>query len=119
MISGCEFYKATAIEDLVDEILAKESTSHADEETPFSWLATSGKKQHACPYFASRNALSLCELVLVPYNILLHKSTREAWSLDLKDNIVIVDEAHNLLQVQCIFKLLLIKIFTEKINFYG
>jgi chromosome transmission fidelity protein 1 len=52
----------------------------------------------AGPYFSARSALGLCQLVLVPYNVLLHQPTREAWQLGLKDAVVIVDEAHNLLQ---------------------
>lgn len=37
------------------------------------------------------------QLVVIPYNTLLHKSTREASKIKLKNNIVIIDEAHNLL----------------------
>lgn len=87
----CDFAKTEAIEDLADQILTV-SVSTPEE------LTKAGKSLKACPYFASRGAMHICELVLVPYNVLLHKSTREAWALDLKDNVVIVDEAHNLLQ---------------------
>ena len=37
------------------------------------------------------------QLVVLPYNILLHKSTREACGIKLKGNVVIIDEAHNLI----------------------
>lgn len=37
------------------------------------------------------------QLVVLPYQMLLHKSTRESCGIKLKDNVVIVDEAHNLL----------------------
>ena len=33
----------------------------------------------------------------LPYNILLHKSTREACGIKVDGNIVIIDEAHNLI----------------------
>ena len=34
---------------------------------------------------------------MLPYNTLLHTPTREAVGIKLKDNIVIIDEAHNLM----------------------
>ncbi|KAI1727880.1 DEAD2 domain-containing protein [Ditylenchus destructor] len=91
---GCGFAKTDAIEDLADEILS----SVTDLKGTTRRLTEIGHELNACPYFATRKSLSLCELVLVPYNILLHSSTRDAWNLDIKDNVVIIDEAHNLLQ---------------------
>uniref|UniRef100_A0A914BXS2 Helicase ATP-binding domain-containing protein n=2 Tax=Acrobeloides nanus TaxID=290746 RepID=A0A914BXS2_9BILA len=87
----CEYFKSDAIEDLADQILAlKTNTLDSVVET--------GRRLQGCAYFASRSVLPICELVLVPYQVLLHKPTREAWGVDLKNNIVVVDEAHNLLQ---------------------
>ena len=37
------------------------------------------------------------QLVVLPYNTLLHAPTREAVGVKLKGNVVIIDEAHNLL----------------------
>lgn len=37
------------------------------------------------------------QIVAMPYNLLLHKHTRDTVGLKLKGNIVLVDEAHNLL----------------------
>ena len=34
----------------------------------------------------------------LPYNLLLHKNTRQACGIKLQDNIVIIDEAHNLVE---------------------
>jgi len=42
--------------------------------------------------------LPALQIVALPYNTLLHKSTREASGVKLKDNVVIIDEAHNLLE---------------------
>uniref|UniRef100_A0A8R1EF49 Helicase ATP-binding domain-containing protein n=1 Tax=Caenorhabditis japonica TaxID=281687 RepID=A0A8R1EF49_CAEJA len=56
-----------------------------------------GKIQQGCPYFATRKAVPQCQLVLLPYQVLLHDGTRQAWGIDLKDNVVILDEAHNVL----------------------
>ena len=61
-------------------------------------LVTSGEKAKACPYYASRMAVPDAEVVVLPYNTLLHRSTRESCGIKLNRNaVVIIDEAHNLL----------------------
>ena len=37
------------------------------------------------------------QVVVVPYNTLLHKNTRKACGINLAGSVVIIDEAHNLL----------------------
>lgn len=103
----CPFYKQSNIEDLRDFAL---NQVHDIED-----LVQVGKDINACPYYASRKAAEDAEVIfgkfssnfcrpllkcafLVPYNTLLHKSTREANGIRLKNNVVIIDEAHNLLE---------------------
>lgn len=69
-----------------------------------------GKSFHSCPYYGSRTSLPSAELVVLPYQMLLHKPTRESLGIDIKGssathlsnliragNIVVIDEAHNLI----------------------
>lgn len=56
-----------------------------------------GKELGICPYYASRSAIKPAEIVTLPYPLLLQKSAREALKLDLKGHVVIIDEAHNLM----------------------
>ncbi|SZF03684.1 unnamed protein product [Blumeria hordei] len=56
-----------------------------------------GKEIGICPYYASRSAIKPAEIVTLPYPLLLQKTAREALGINLKGNIVIIDEAHNLM----------------------
>ncbi|RKF74582.1 ATP-dependent DNA helicase CHL1 [Golovinomyces cichoracearum] len=56
-----------------------------------------GKEIGICPYYASRAAIKPAEIVTLPYPLLLQKSAREALGIDLKGQVVIIDEAHNLM----------------------
>ena len=49
-----------------------------------------------CPYYASRAAIAPCEIVTLPYPLLLQRSAREALGLSVKGHVIIIDEAHNL-----------------------
>ncbi|KAF3044996.1 ATP-dependent DNA helicase chl1 [Didymella heteroderae] len=60
-------------------------------------LGVLGKKLGVCPYYASRPATKFCEIVTLPYPLLLQSSAREALGLSLKNHVVIIDEAHNLM----------------------
>ncbi|KAH7918788.1 DNA repair helicase [Leucogyrophana mollusca] len=75
--------------DFRDQILA----SPKDIED----LATAGRNAQTCPYYGSRKAIPQAELVTLPYNLLLQKTAREALGIDLTGQIVIIDEAHNLI----------------------
>ncbi|XVE88898.1 hypothetical protein DITRI_Ditri19aG0105800 [Diplodiscus trichospermus] len=59
-------------------------------------LVQLGRNIGTCPYYGSRSMITTADLVVLPYQSLLSKSSREALGLNLKDNVVIIDEAHNL-----------------------
>ncbi|TYK04029.1 ATP-dependent DNA helicase chl1 [Cucumis melo var. makuwa] len=55
-----------------------------------------GRKVGTCPYYGSRSLVQGADLIVLPYQSLLSKSSRESLGLVLKNSIVIIDEAHNL-----------------------
>lgn len=55
------------------------------------------KELKTCAYYSSRNTVQDGQVIVVPYNSILHKSTRLSLGIKLKGNVLIVDEAHNLL----------------------
>ncbi|KAI8255112.1 ATP-dependent DNA helicase [Colletotrichum sp. SAR11_239] len=56
-----------------------------------------GKKLEVCPYYASRAAIAGAEIITLPYPLLLQKNARDALGIKLEGNVVIVDEAHNIM----------------------
>ncbi|KAL9586121.1 MAG: hypothetical protein Q9212_001102 [Teloschistes hypoglaucus] len=60
-------------------------------------LGALGKRIGICPYYAARTAIRPSEIVTLPYPLLLQKSAREALGISLKGHVVVVDEAHNLM----------------------
>ncbi|KAK5137203.1 hypothetical protein LTR08_000708 [Meristemomyces frigidus] len=60
-------------------------------------LAEVGTRLGICPYYASRPAIGPAEMVTLPYPLLLQKSARDALGISLKGNVIVIDEAHNLM----------------------
>ena len=60
-------------------------------------MGSLGKEIGICPYYAARAAIKPAEIVTLPYPLLLQKSARDALGLSLKGHVVIIDEAHNLM----------------------
>ncbi|KAK5980252.1 ATP-dependent DNA helicase chl-1 [Trichostrongylus colubriformis] len=89
--SKCPYYKSDSIEELSNEMLA--GTLRRTNE-----VVDRAKELVACPYFSTRLSLPLSQLVLLPYQVVLHASSRAAWGIDLKGNVLILDEAHNVLE---------------------
>lgn len=51
-----------------------------------------------CSYYGARESIPLAQIVAMPYSLLLSKDTRESMGIDLQGNIVIFDEAHNIVE---------------------
>lgn len=58
-------------------------------------LVTKGRRVGVCPYYATRRAVKPTQLVTLPYNLLLQANAREALGIDLKDQVIVIDEAHS------------------------
>lgn len=60
-------------------------------------LVQLGRQTKTCPYFAARSSAKQAELITLPYNLLLQKDARSALGISLKGCIILIDEAHNLI----------------------
>lgn len=58
-------------------------------------LGQIGHKLHCCPYYASKEIAKEAEIIFLPYNYLLDPRIRKVSNLNLKNAIIILDEAHN------------------------
>lgn len=87
----CPYKSEANVDMLKNEIL---SQIHDIEE-----VVSESKSIKGCPYYSSRAAVKHAQMVVLPYNLLLHKSTREMSKINLKDSVVVIDEAHNLLDM--------------------
>lgn len=66
----CPYMQTQQVEELRDSALL--NIQDVEE------LVKVGKKLNACPYYAARSAVEDSRVVVLPYNLILHKSTREA-----------------------------------------
>lgn len=59
--------------------------------------AALGEELKTCSYYGSRRAVKYAEVVAMPYSMLLHASTRASSGIDLRGAVVVIDEAHNVI----------------------
>ena len=88
-LTKCTFKSSTLMQELTELSLV--------DILDIEDLVIQGEQMQACPYYAARSATQMAQIVMLPYQLLLHKRTREQAGIELKNSIVIIDEAHNLL----------------------
>lgn len=66
-----------------------------DEILDIEDLVSVGKKLKCCPYYLSKELKQDADIIFMPYNYILDPKSRRANGVDLMNNIVILDEAHN------------------------
>jgi len=71
----------------------------ADTVQDIEDMFKTGKEKKCCPFYFERHLQESAEMIFLPYNYVISPSIREYSKLDLKNAIVVFDEAHNLPQV--------------------
>ena len=86
---GCPYLDAAAGDTFRDALLSR--VRDVEESGAL------GAELGACAYYGARKAANFAEVVTLPYSMLLSAATRDALGIDLRGAVVIVDEAHNLI----------------------
>ena len=55
-----------------------------------------GIKRKFCPYYLNRMREDKADFILMPYNFITSSRIRNRMKIDLRNDIVIIDEAHNI-----------------------
>lgn len=83
---GCRYHKN------VQKLCCGRSNQILDIEE----MKAEGVRLRACPYFAARQLSQSAELIFCPYSYLLDPVIRRAMDIDIKEAVLIFDEAHNI-----------------------
>lgn len=92
---SCQFFPAQNTQQLVKLFTDLTFTEIHDIED----LVSIGDRVKICPYYSVRSGIDASEIISLPYQLLLEKNSREILNLNLKESIVIIDEAHNLIDI--------------------
>nr|XP_033778676.1 Fanconi anemia group J protein isoform X3 [Geotrypetes seraphini] len=74
----------------------REESSCLNQAWDIEELVGLGRRLKACPYYAARDLMQDAYIIFCPYNYLLDKQIRGSMNINLKDQVVILDEAHNI-----------------------
>ncbi|CAX43392.1 ATP-dependent RNA helicase Chl1, putative [Candida dubliniensis CD36] len=73
-----------------------------------------GTELNICPYYSVRKGIDMTEIISLPYQMIFQDTTRKILNLDIKDSIIIIDEAHNIIDV--ITSMYSIKVTSDQLN---
>ncbi|TKR80761.1 hypothetical protein L596_014777 [Steinernema carpocapsae] len=88
----CNYFNKWEKDHQITEELYKRGGKALDIED----LVSAATQYGHCPFYQSRSSRESADLILLPYNYILDPRLRNTHKIELKGNIVIFDEAHNL-----------------------
>ena len=91
---GCR-YQSNVKQKLASHHAVRTHTG-TDQVWDLEDLVKAGKKVKACPYFAVRELKNSAQLIICPYNYLVDPKIRSSMDINLQDQVLILDEAHNI-----------------------
>lgn len=87
---SCRFFRGLQ-QEASRAALLEESHIHDMED-----LVVVGRRNGFCPYFFEREMAVEADIIFMPYNYVLDPSLRKQLPFELRNAVLIVDEAHNL-----------------------
>lgn len=73
----------------------KEEAVFKQEILDIEDLIKAGQKMKCCPYFLTKELKQNADIIFMPYNYLLDTKTRRTQGIDVQNNVILLDEAHN------------------------
>lgn len=90
--------KCSFLPNAENEVLVNEFRDHTLARIlDIEDLSALGKSIGICPYYSTRASIKPSEIITLPYQLLLLKSARESLGISLKGHVIVIDEAHNLM----------------------
>lgn len=92
---GCEFLS----KDMNSSVAKRFSDLSLTKVHNIEDLGILGSNLKTCPYYSVRKGIPLTEIISLPYQMILQDTTRQIMNLNIENSIIIIDEAHNILDV--------------------
>lgn len=73
----------------------KEEAIFKQEILDIEDLIKAGQKMKCCPYFLTKELKQNADIIFMPYNYLLDTKTRRTQGIEVQNNVILLDEAHN------------------------
>lgn len=109
--NGCEFLPKNYMTSNVTKDFADLSLAKIRDIEDLGELGT---ELRICPYYSVRRGVELTEIISLPYQMIFQDTTRRILNLDVKDAIIIIDEAHNI--IDTITSMYSLKITADQLN---
>ena len=91
---NCEFYKNNlAINNSNNNNINEEDYKDIEE------FSDSLCCKIICPFYYEKNNIKNSDLIFIPYDFLFDKDVKEMLEYDINNNILIIDESHNLTKI--------------------
>lgn len=89
----CRYYQDNQSRELAFLALQEH---YNDRAFDIEEAANFAQQHHSCPFYGLRTSQSKVDITFCPYNYILDPTIRQAMNINLKNSIIILDEAHNI-----------------------